>query len=62
MPSYWSLGFQISRWNYGSLDEVKAVVDRNRAIGIPYVSKELRWVAKQVKSAAIYVLILLILS
>ncbi|XP_019347375.2 sucrase-isomaltase, intestinal [Alligator mississippiensis] len=36
MPSYWSLGFQISRWNYGSLDEVKAVVDRNRAIGIPY--------------------------
>uniref|UniRef100_A0A8D0L7P9 P-type domain-containing protein n=1 Tax=Sphenodon punctatus TaxID=8508 RepID=A0A8D0L7P9_SPHPU len=36
MPPYWSLGFQISRWGYGSLDEVKAVVNRNRAIGIPY--------------------------
>ncbi|NXL92542.1 MGA protein, partial [Alectura lathami] len=36
LPSYWSLGFQLSRWNYGSLDEVKRVVDRNRAIGLPY--------------------------
>ncbi|XP_052541641.1 sucrase-isomaltase, intestinal [Tympanuchus pallidicinctus] len=36
LPSYWSLGFQLSRWNYGSLDEVKAVVDRNRLIGLPY--------------------------
>ncbi|EMP39847.1 Maltase-glucoamylase, intestinal [Chelonia mydas] len=36
MPSYWSLGFQLSRWNYTSLDELKVVVARNRAIGIPY--------------------------
>ncbi|KFR15019.1 Maltase-glucoamylase, intestinal [Opisthocomus hoazin] len=36
LPSYWSLGFQLSRWNYGSLDEVKSVVERNRAIGLPY--------------------------
>ncbi|PKU36141.1 sucrase- intestinal [Limosa lapponica baueri] len=36
LPSYWSLGFQLSRWNYGSLDEVKRVVERNRAIGLPY--------------------------
>ncbi|KAM9274801.1 sucrase-isomaltase, intestinal [Cariama cristata] len=36
LPSYWSLGFQLSRWNYGSLDEVKKVVERNRAIGLPY--------------------------
>uniref|UniRef100_A0A8C0HDR0 Maltase n=1 Tax=Chelonoidis abingdonii TaxID=106734 RepID=A0A8C0HDR0_CHEAB len=36
MPSYWSLGFQLSRWNYTSLDELKVVVERNRAIGIPY--------------------------
>uniref|UniRef100_A0A8C3HYM0 Maltase n=1 Tax=Chrysemys picta bellii TaxID=8478 RepID=A0A8C3HYM0_CHRPI len=36
MPSYWSLGFQLSRWNYTSLDELKVVVQRNRAIGIPY--------------------------
>ncbi|KAJ7402548.1 hypothetical protein BTVI_85304 [Pitangus sulphuratus] len=35
-PSYWSLGFQLSRWNYGSLDEVVNVVERNRAIGLPY--------------------------
>ncbi|NXA12159.1 MGA protein, partial [Sapayoa aenigma] len=36
LPSYWSLGFQLSRWNYGSLEEVVAVVERNRAIGLPY--------------------------
>ena len=38
IPPYWSLGFQLSRWDYGSLDEVKRTVERNRAIGIPYVS------------------------
>ncbi|XP_051801835.1 LOW QUALITY PROTEIN: sucrase-isomaltase, intestinal-like [Acanthochromis polyacanthus] len=36
IPVYWSLGFQLSRWNYGSLAEVKATVERNRAINLPY--------------------------
>nr|XP_033813496.1 sucrase-isomaltase, intestinal isoform X3 [Geotrypetes seraphini] len=36
MPAYWSLGFQISRWGYQSLDEVKQVLERNRAVGLPY--------------------------
>ncbi|XP_054838775.1 sucrase-isomaltase, intestinal [Eublepharis macularius] len=36
MPSYWNLGFQICRWNYTDLNDVKAVVERNRAAGIPY--------------------------
>ncbi|KAG7226089.1 hypothetical protein INR49_018700 [Caranx melampygus] len=36
IPPYWSLGFQLSRWDYGSLSEVKKTVERNRAIGIPY--------------------------
>ncbi|XP_072852258.2 sucrase-isomaltase, intestinal isoform X2 [Pogona vitticeps] len=36
MPSYWSLGFHICRWDYKDLNDVKAVVERNRAAGIPY--------------------------
>ncbi|XP_068137043.1 sucrase-isomaltase, intestinal [Hyperolius riggenbachi] len=36
MPAYWTLGFHISRWGYQSLDEVKEVVERNRAIDLPY--------------------------
>ncbi|XP_026581645.1 maltase-glucoamylase, intestinal-like, partial [Pseudonaja textilis] len=35
MPSYWSLGFHICRWNYTDLNDVKDVVERNRAAGIP---------------------------
>ncbi|XP_025725600.2 LOW QUALITY PROTEIN: sucrase-isomaltase, intestinal [Callorhinus ursinus] len=36
MPAYWSLGFQLSRWNYKSIDVVKEVVQRNRNAGIPF--------------------------
>ncbi|KAM8769539.1 sucrase-isomaltase, intestinal isoform 2-T2 [Acanthopagrus schlegelii] len=36
IPPYWSLGFQLSRWNYTSLAEVKATVERNRATKMPY--------------------------
>ncbi|XP_048837847.1 sucrase-isomaltase, intestinal isoform X2 [Brienomyrus brachyistius] len=36
IPPYWSLGFQLSRWGYSSLDDVKQTVERNRAIGLPY--------------------------
>uniref|UniRef100_A0A8C5CTQ6 alpha-glucosidase n=1 Tax=Gadus morhua TaxID=8049 RepID=A0A8C5CTQ6_GADMO len=36
IPPYWSLGFQLSRWNYGSLEEVKRTVERNRAVDLPY--------------------------
>ncbi|XP_076591162.1 sucrase-isomaltase, intestinal [Chaetodon auriga] len=36
IPPYWSLGFQLSRWDYGSLDVVKETVERNRAVDLPY--------------------------
>ncbi|XP_062988083.1 sucrase-isomaltase, intestinal [Elgaria multicarinata webbii] len=36
MPSYWSLGFQLCRWNYTDINDLKAVVARNRAAGIPF--------------------------
>ncbi|XP_061575113.1 sucrase-isomaltase, intestinal isoform X2 [Cololabis saira] len=36
IPPYWSLGFQLSRWNYGNLSVVKETVERNRAVGLPY--------------------------
>ena len=41
IPPYWSLGFQLSRWDYGSLSEVKKTVERNRAVSLPYVSSSL---------------------
>ncbi|XP_034161045.2 sucrase-isomaltase, intestinal [Pangasianodon hypophthalmus] len=36
IPPYWAFGFQLSRWDYGSLEEVKNTVERNRAIDLPY--------------------------
>ncbi|XP_053164989.1 sucrase-isomaltase, intestinal [Hemicordylus capensis] len=36
MPAYWNLGFQICRWNYSDINDLKAVIARNRAAGIPY--------------------------
>ena len=36
MPPYWSLGFQLSKWNYENLDTVKGVYNDMRAAGIPY--------------------------
>ncbi|KAM6146785.1 sucrase-isomaltase, intestinal-like [Phoenicopterus ruber ruber] len=36
MPAYWSLGFQLSRWGYGSIDVLKKTVDRMHHYDIPY--------------------------
>ncbi|XP_048120689.1 LOW QUALITY PROTEIN: sucrase-isomaltase, intestinal [Alosa alosa] len=36
IPPYWAFGFQLSRWDYGSLDEVKRTVERNRDVDLPY--------------------------
>ena len=33
---YWSLGFQLCRYGYNSLEAVMEVVEENRAYGIPY--------------------------
>ena len=35
MPAYWALGFQICRYGYTSTDDIKEVVDRTKAAGIP---------------------------
>ena len=37
MPAYWALGFQICRYGYTSTDDIKEVVDRTKAAGIPQV-------------------------
>ncbi|KAG8523335.1 Maltase-glucoamylase, intestinal, partial [Galemys pyrenaicus] len=36
LPSYWSLGFHLSRYDYESLDNMEQVVARNRGAQLPY--------------------------
>ncbi|NXT93533.1 SUIS protein, partial [Anhinga rufa] len=36
MPAYWSLGFHLSRWGYGSIDVLKKTVNRMHYYDIPY--------------------------
>ena len=38
LPPYWALGFQISRYGYNSLDNMKAAYQRTLNAGIPLVS------------------------
>ena len=38
MPPFWALGFQLCRYGYGSLDNLRTVVDRMLATEMPYVS------------------------
>ncbi|CAD6199485.1 unnamed protein product [Caenorhabditis auriculariae] len=35
LPAYWALGYQLCRWGYQNLDEMKTVIQRNQAAGIP---------------------------
>ncbi|EYB85228.1 hypothetical protein Y032_0302g1857 [Ancylostoma ceylanicum] len=35
LPAYWALGYQLSRWGYKNLDDMKAVVARVQAAQIP---------------------------
>ncbi|XP_048193679.1 probable maltase-glucoamylase 2 [Perognathus longimembris pacificus] len=36
LPAYWSLGFQLSRRDYGGINGLREVVSRTRKAGIPY--------------------------
>ena len=38
LPPYWSLGFQLCKYGYNSLENMKAAVDRTRNANIPHVS------------------------
>ncbi|VDK50708.1 unnamed protein product [Cylicostephanus goldi] len=35
LPAYWGLGYQISRYGYKDLEEMKSIIERNVAAGIP---------------------------
>lgn len=52
LPPYWSLGYHLCRWGYGSDTRMKEIIRRNRELGIPYdvqwndieyASKRLDW-------------------
>lgn len=53
IPPYWSLGFQLSRWNYGNLTVVKDTVERNRAVELPYVRSCL-WAVSALYPSALF--------
>ena len=36
MPPYWSLGFHLCRYNYGSLERTRQIWARTRQAGIPF--------------------------
>ncbi|KAM5303746.1 maltase-glucoamylase-like isoform 1-T1 [Glossophaga mutica] len=36
LPAYWTLGFHLSRHDYGTLDSMKDIVERNRAARLPH--------------------------
>ncbi|XP_050395100.2 lysosomal alpha-glucosidase [Patella vulgata] len=36
MPPHWSLGYHLCRWGYKDLEDMKMVINRTRAAGIPY--------------------------
>lgn len=40
MPPFWSLGFQLCRFGYETLNKTKEVMQRNIAAGIPLVSRD----------------------
>lgn len=37
IPAYWSIGFNLCRWSYNSIENMRATIDRNAAAGIPQV-------------------------
>ena len=37
MPPYFALGFQICRWGYKNTDDIRQVIERTKAVGIPQV-------------------------
>lgn len=36
LPSYWSLGFQISRWGYNNISHLNTVIKRNQNANVPF--------------------------
>ncbi|XP_071953273.1 maltase-glucoamylase-like isoform X1 [Antedon mediterranea] len=36
LPPYWALGFQLSRYDYGTIEQVKTVIDGMREYNIPH--------------------------
>lgn len=46
MPPYFSLGFQLSRWGYKNTADIRAAIDRTKAVNIPHVKSLISLIPK----------------
>jgi alpha-glucosidase (family GH31 glycosyl hydrolase) len=57
MPPYWALGFQLCRYGYKDLNDIKSVVNNTKLHNIPHVSL-IQDVLNQIEEQVIWIIVL----